>query len=57
MRDILADLNEEQKAAVTHTTGPLLIIAGAGTGKTTVITRRIAYLIDKDSKTIEIGAF
>ncbi|MEK7102295.1 MAG: UvrD-helicase domain-containing protein, partial [Patescibacteria group bacterium] len=47
MRDILADLNEEQKAAVTHTTGPLLIIAGAGTGKTTVITRRIARLIEQ----------
>ncbi|HXJ77107.1 MAG TPA: ATP-dependent DNA helicase [Candidatus Methylomirabilis sp.] len=38
-------MNEAQAAAVTHETGPLLIIAGAGTGKTTVITRRIAYLI------------
>src|SRR5262245_26485358 len=42
---ILDGLNEAQAAAVTHESGPLLIIAGAGTGKTTVITRRIAYLI------------
>jgi DNA helicase-2/ATP-dependent DNA helicase PcrA len=43
--DILKDLNSEQKEAVTHTDGPLLIVAGAGTGKTTVITRRLAWLI------------
>ena len=42
---ILDGLNDEQRRAVTHDTGPLLIIAGAGTGKTTVITRRIAWLI------------
>src|SRR5690606_41913313 len=35
----------EQKKAVIHGNGPLLIVAGAGTGKTTVITRRIAWLI------------
>ncbi|HEY7728153.1 MAG TPA: ATP-dependent helicase, partial [Candidatus Eisenbacteria bacterium] len=39
-------LDEEQRAAVTHDSGPLLIVAGAGTGKTTVITRRVAHLID-----------
>ncbi len=39
------DLNEEQKSAVCHGNGPLLIIAGAGTGKTTVITKRIEHLI------------
>ncbi len=44
---ILGDLNKEQKEAVTHKKGPLLIVAGAGTGKTTVLTRRVAYLIDK----------
>lgn len=47
MSDILKDLNPEQKLAVTTTQGPLLIIAGAGTGKTAVIARRIAYIIEK----------
>ena len=42
---ILDGLDAPQRAAVTHEAGPLLIIAGAGTGKTTVITRRIAHLI------------
>ena len=47
MNDVLKDLNREQKEAVTTTEGPLLIIAGAGTGKTTVIARRIAHIIEK----------
>ncbi|MBI2201359.1 MAG: UvrD-helicase domain-containing protein [Armatimonadetes bacterium] len=42
---ILARLNSPQREAVTHEHGPLLIVAGAGTGKTAVITRRIAWLI------------
>ena len=42
---ILDGLNDAQREAVTHNAGPLLIVAGAGTGKTTVITRRIAWLI------------
>ncbi|MEK7545699.1 MAG: UvrD-helicase domain-containing protein [Patescibacteria group bacterium] len=42
---LLEGLNPEQKAAVTHGNGPLLIVAGAGTGKTTVIAKRIAWLI------------
>lgn len=41
----LASLNEEQRQAVTAGVGPLLIIAGAGTGKTTVVTKRIEHLI------------
>ena len=45
--DLLKDLNPQQKEAVTTTEGPLLIIAGAGTGKTTVIARRISYIIEK----------
>ena len=40
-------LNKEQLQAIKHGEGPLLIIAGAGTGKTTVITERIKYLIEK----------
>src|SRR5881628_2801028 len=42
---ILDGLNDAQRQAVTHDAGPLLIVAGAGAGKTTVITRRIAWLI------------
>jgi DNA helicase-2/ATP-dependent DNA helicase PcrA len=42
---IFDGLNRAQREAVAHDTGPLLIVAGAGTGKTTVITRRIAWLI------------
>jgi DNA helicase-2/ATP-dependent DNA helicase PcrA len=54
---ILVDLNPEQQEAVTHGEGPLLIVAGAGTGKTQVITRRIAWLIaEKRARPEEIHA-
>ncbi|TAL20683.1 PD-(D/E)XK nuclease family protein [Patescibacteria group bacterium] len=43
--ELLADLNNAQKTAVAHQNGPLLVIAGAGTGKTTVIARRVAWLV------------
>jgi len=55
--NILEGLNKEQIEAVTHKDGPLLIIAGAGTGKTTVITRRISWLLSEGlAKTNEILA-
>src|SRR2546425_4472846 len=43
----LDGLNRSQRAAVTHPGGPLLVVAGAGTGKTRTLTRRFAWLVDE----------
>src|SRR3954467_1584345 len=46
-RDITAELNAEQQAAAVHKEGPLLVIAGAGTGKTRTLVYRVAHLIER----------
>ena len=47
MPDLLDGLNANQRAVVTHPGGPLLVVAGAGTGKTRTLTRRFAWLVDQ----------
>ena len=56
MQDILKGLNDKQHEAVVNTEGPCLVIAGAGSGKTKVLTHKIAYLIEKGAKPWDILA-
>ena len=53
---ILTNLNAAQRDAVCHQGGPLLVVAGAGSGKTRVLTRRIAWLIEQGHSPFEILA-
>ncbi|MDB5229698.1 MAG: ATP-dependent helicase, partial [Chitinophagaceae bacterium] len=56
MQDYLSGLNEPQKEAVLHITGPLMIVAGAGSGKTKVLTTRIAHLMSNGVDSFNILA-
>lgn len=56
MSDILAHLNEPQKEAVTTVEGPVMVIAGAGSGKTRALTHRIAYMIQEGISPFSIMA-
>jgi DNA helicase-2/ATP-dependent DNA helicase PcrA len=56
VNDILSKLNDAQRAAVEQTEGPMMVIAGAGSGKTRVLTFKIAHLIDKGTDPFNILA-
>ena len=56
MIDYLKQLNSEQQKAATHTEGPLMVIAGAGSGKTRVLTYRIVHLLYQEINPFNILA-
>src|SRR5579863_3751812 len=56
MRDYLSELNEPQREAVLHKDGPIMIVAGAGSGKTKVLTTRIAHLLSQGVSSFNILA-
>src|ERR1700761_7047493 len=56
MRDYISELNDRQKEAVLHIDGPIMIVAGAGSGKTKVLTTRIAHLLSQGVSAFNILA-